>query len=224
MLAISSSRNARAIRLIALVFGLSVCIASCSVAPAKNDQAADSPQGGRSETLSNDVTKPSSIRQTDAHGRPLPFRTTFPNRWSELNDGTTYEPCTALTSEALTALGVNPRSATDVAMANYQTARGCTWEFTDSRTSTVSQIVGKKTDLLSYKASNSGIINWFPDSEIAQRTVLVGTLKRQNNCTASVSSGSSVVTTSVTATNTPTAQLCEIATSFVRSTIDKMPP
>ena len=39
------------------------------------------------------------IRQTDSMGRPLPFVTLFPNRWSGNNDGTPYEPCTSLRSD-----------------------------------------------------------------------------------------------------------------------------
>ncbi|MFT4127988.1 MAG: DUF3558 domain-containing protein, partial [Gordonia sp. (in: high G+C Gram-positive bacteria)] len=45
------------------------------------------------------------MRQTDDQGRRLPFDTEFPQRWSDGNDGTSYEPCTALSPDRLTELG-----------------------------------------------------------------------------------------------------------------------
>ena len=69
---------------------------------------------------------PGAARQTDDHGRDLPFRVTNPRRWNDQNDGTTFEPCTGLTEEILRELMIDPSSAEDAETSDAAT-RGCRW-------------------------------------------------------------------------------------------------
>lgn len=180
------------------------------------------------ETAKSSIAYASSIsagvRQTDADGRQLPFTTQFPDRWSKLNDGTAYEPCTALNSRELTDLGLNPTSVRDAAIANHQTARGCSWELIGSPTSIASQDTGNSPPLSAYKRQNVILIDWEPDIILDGRIVAIGTWKDQTSCTTNVQSGSAIVTTSVSILRASINELCAKAIAFTKATIGKMPP
>nr|WP_246007667.1 DUF3558 family protein [Gordonia oryzae] len=169
---------------------------------------------------------PASIRQVDANGKRLPFDTVFPDRWSNLNDGSSYEPCTALSDGELEALGLDQQSVTDGANANMQTSRGCDWRYRDSSTAVVSQGVGNDLPLEDYKKKYSTAIEWQYDTSMQGRPVAVGYPRFQDACTTAVQSGSAIVTTTAILfiNPPPRDQVCAKAIAFTKATIDKMPP
>lgn len=169
-------------------------------------------------------TPSEAIRQNDDSGRILPFTTTFPDRWSSNNDGTKYEPCTALTNAELVDAGLDPNSVSDIALANRQTVRGCLWEHANLRGSSLSQGTGdaptfeeRMTDRDWYKTS------W--DIRIDGRLVMVDSTDRYN-CSTTVKSGHASVVTIVmrTADLVPLKELCDYAIDFTRRTIPRMEP
>lgn len=167
----------------------------------------------------------SSIRQTDALGRSLPFKTKFPKRWNSGNDGTTYEPCTAASRDILLRSGLVPESATDAALANFQTARGCNWHYRAPELARITQIVGNSRSLEEYKDRQSIIMSFQDDIQIAGRTVAVGGFPENNTCSTFVQSGNANVSTLVSfQVNAPLrADICAKAIEFTRATIDQMP-
>ncbi|WP_353507229.1 DUF3558 family protein [Gordonia sp. ABSL1-1] len=171
----------------------------------------------------------SVVRQTDEAGRQLPFQTAFPNRWSANNDGSPYEPCTALSEDMLLRAGMVPASAMDAAVADGQTARGCVWRVGSGHKGTISQIVGNLTDpqdgLTGYKRLNSSGIEWFADTRVDGRTVAVGS-SSSAHCLAVVQSQRAIVATiarMVALDRPPVPQICERAIAFTRATIDQIP-
>lgn len=164
------------------------------------------------------------IRQTDDTGKRLPFDTKWPDRWSINNDGTSYEPCTAVTADTLREFKLDPASVEDVAVANHQTARGCRWEFINDSANTITQHVGNGPPLPEYRSENSEIFNFLPDITIKGRPVLRFQLDDET-CLASVQSGRAIVhSTASTFNNSPPPdQVCDIAVNFLRATIDKIP-
>ncbi|MEN2513029.1 DUF3558 family protein [Gordonia polyisoprenivorans] len=170
------------------------------------------------------VTAQSTIRQTDSSGTPLPFVTKFKDRWSDLNDGSPYEPCTALTEQELLSIGLAPDSVDDVALADHQTARGCLWRFSNSPTSNLSQDVGNYSSLARYKEEYASTIDWQPDLFIDGRMVAIGIWLGQKSCVTNVQSGTAIVTTSVAVVGAPLSEKCAKAIAFTKATIDKMPP
>lgn len=206
-----------------MVLSSAFSFVSCSAEELHNPPLASSTQQWESTNRPNSSDE---IRQTDAAGHTLPFVTNFRNRWSDLNDGSTYEPCTALTDIELSKLGVDPLSVRDSAVANHQTARGCRWNLLSSRTSLAYQDVGNGPPLVQYKYKTSSLIDWYQNVEIGGRTVAVGVRKRQPSCTTHVQSGRAIVTTSISIpVNSPGLdQICAKAIAFTKATIDKMPP
>lgn len=169
-------------------------------------------------------TSSDAIRQNDDSGKKLPFTTTFPDRWSSNNDGTKYEPCTALTDSELVDAGIDPHSVSDIALANRQTARGCKWEYANLRNSGLSQATGdaptfenRMTDRDWYKTS------W--DIRIDGRLVMVDSASPYT-CSTTVKSGRSpVVTIADRITDVISlTELCNYAIDFTRRTIPKMEP
>lgn len=169
------------------------------------------------------------IRQTDSSGKRLPFETEFPNRWSINNDGTPYEPCTAVTPNVLRTFKLDPQSVGDVAASDFQTARGCQWTFLDENRSTLAQQVGNLVNpaagLTGYKElSTSGAV-WYPDYEIDGRRVIMSSLF-PGECGVVVQSGSAIVATSVLrfgVNRPPQGAICETASEFLQATIAKIP-
>ncbi|WP_431817923.1 DUF3558 family protein [Gordonia jacobaea] len=207
--------TAAAIFLLA-VFAVSGC-SQVGVVPGEPTSAAANP--GESANAKADV------RQTDEAGRPLPFTTVFPRRWSNGNDGTTYEPCTAADTTTLRAAGLDPRSARDAAIADHQTARGCRWSYTGSTSHSLTQIVGNNGPLHEYKLKKSTSFVWRPDTSINMRLVAVGSVHELGECTAMVDSGRAIVFTRMSAYSDPPPidEICDKAIAFTRATIDQMP-
>ncbi|WP_338155878.1 DUF3558 domain-containing protein [Gordonia alkanivorans] len=198
-----------------------ICYASigCSIS---GSPAAVSP-------LSQQTSTPGQVRQADDAGNRLPFVTPFPNRWNSNNDGTQYEPCTAVTTDTLRRSGLVPESVVDVAKSDFQTARGCRWRFEGKQRSALSQSVGNlsdsEKDVLDYKVKNLRTMDWYPNLTIDGRTVIVGSLN-DLECTASVQSGNAVVGTTVVrlgGENEPMDTMCQSAVDFLRSTLPQIP-
>ncbi|MFZ2238915.1 MAG: DUF3558 domain-containing protein [Gordonia amarae] len=164
------------------------------------------------------------IRQTDDNGRNLPFSTPFPNRWSRNNNGTKYEPCTALTDAELVDAGLDPRSVSDIALADGQTARGCQWDHADSKQSGISQGTGDAPTFEEQMADR----DWYKrswDIRVYGRLVMVD-YSDIYTCATTVKSGRSPVSTIVVRITDapPMSELCDIAIDFTRRTIPKMEP
>ncbi|WP_306302445.1 DUF3558 family protein [Gordonia amarae] len=187
------------------------CSASCAVS-------------GDPSPAVTDSAPTATIRQTDSTGKKLPFTTRFPDRWSANNDGTAYEPCTALSDTELLASGLDPKSVSDAAMANHQTARGCSWRHSGIRLSSIGQITGNKPTFEERMKLRSNFKTWW-DLTIGGRLVMVDP-DSAASCTVTVKSGRSPVSTIVTRTwnAPPTKELCAIAIDFTRRTIPKMEP
>ncbi len=166
-----------------------------------------------------------AVRQTDDAGRRLPFTTGFPRRWSNGNDGTTYEPCTAANTSTLQSAGLDPLSVKDAAIADHQTARGCRWSYTGSTFHSLTQIVGNNGPLHEYKLKKSTSFVWRPDTSINMRLVAVGSVPELGECTAMVDSGRAIVFTRMSAYSDPPPidEICDKAIAFTRATIDQMP-
>lgn len=166
-----------------------------------------------------------SIRQTDEEGRRLPFTTVFPRRWSNGNNGTTYEPCTAADTAILDAAGLEPSSVKDAAIADQQTARGCRWTFTNREFMSLTQIVGNSDPLEQYKLEAPQSFEWRDDIYIDKRKVAVGAVPDLGECTALTQSGTAIVFTRVSnyGESPPISEICDKAIAFTRATIDQMP-
>lgn len=207
--------------LVGLIILISACLFVVSCA-ASGTAVRELP---RSRSLATSITV--EVRQTDDQGRSLPFKTVFPNRWSFRNNGTSYEPCTAVSSKALRVLGADAASVRDSASADSQTARGCSWTISagDVKFASVSQVVGNSPPLSEYKQARAGTVQWMPDISFAGRPALVGT-SLIGECEIHVRSGSAGVGTIVTflVDPPPTSEICAKAIAFTRATIDQMPP
>ncbi|WP_372477246.1 DUF3558 domain-containing protein [Gordonia liuliyuniae] len=176
------------------------------------------------------ISATSSVRQTDDSGKTLPFQTRHSRRWNSANDGTAYEPCTALSQEQLAELGIRASTAADAAGTNGQTLRGCDWRYAggdfDNHWS-LSQFVGNSPGLATSKERRSGGINqWLPDEVISGRQVGVHIYTTGDQCDTYVQSGQASVITMVThygRPQPPISEICDRALAFTRATIDKMP-
>lgn len=204
---------------------LSVIFAVASCSNETPQQTTEKPTIHNIQPSTSNTTS-TTIRQTADNGLRLPFNTKFPNRWSELNDGTDYEPCTALTYEDLTALAIIPSTAADIALANHQTARGCGWSLSEPEYASINQQVGNSSSLQAYSSRYSNVVDWRPSININNRQVLVGVEAEQPSCTTVVQSKRAAVITTVDMPVNPLAldQICAKAIAFTKATIDKMPP
>ena len=202
--------------LLVSVFAVGGC-SQVGVVPGEPTSAAATP------SESSDAS--AGVRQTDDAGRRLPFTTVFPRRWSNGNDGTTYEPCTAADISTLQAAGLDPLSVKDAAIADHQTARGCSWSYTGSNLHSITQIVGNNGPLREYKIENSTSFVWRSDTSINMRFVAVGSYPQLGECTAMVDSGSAIVFTRMSAYSDPPPinEICDKAIAFTRATIDQIP-
>ncbi|QRY63557.1 DUF3558 family protein [Gordonia sp. PDNC005] len=170
------------------------------------------------------------IRQIDDNGLRLPFSTVHSRRWNAANDGTTYEPCTALAATQLEAHGIDPHSVKDAAGTNGQTLRGCSWDYVgDIRTEhwMLSQIVGNSTGLANDKRMKSTTRDiWLDDQTADGRTVGLHAIAPNIQCDTYVQSGKAAVTTLVMhigRAEQPLSALCDRAIAFTRATIGRMP-
>lgn len=183
------------------------------------------------ESSGRDHSKSALIHSTAAgvaETHELPFDTTLTQRWNGANDGTTYEPCTALSPGGLFALGIVPDSVADAAATDGQTARGCSWKYVGSVGDhwTVSQIVGNSPSLEhEKKRASTSVDEWLPDVNIGGRIVGVHHLIIGGDCETYVQSGKAAVSTIVVTLDTgvPVSEICDRAIAFTRATIDKIP-
>lgn len=210
---------------------LLVGVVSCGGAGGGGGKSGDGPDGQRESADSETADAESAgIRQTDARGRRLPFETEHSDRWNRRNDGTTYEPCTALSSDGLRDLGVEPSSVRDAAGTNGQTLRGCQWEYQDSKPDDswfVSQIVGNAESLATEKRTKSSdSYVWRDDVLVSGRVVGVLARPTWDNCSTYVQSDRAAVNTIVFDYGTSPLDMdeaCDRALEFTRATIDQMP-
>ena len=209
------NRPARAPISTALVFTAAILVASgCTV----NGSPASAPHSG------NEDARP-TIRQTDTRGIKLPFTTSFPDRWSANNDGTTYEPCTALTGAELRGAGIDPTTVKDIAVANHQTARGCMWDYIGDHTA--GKVAHATGNLPTFEESQTDR-EWYEvsyDLKIKGRLVLVNS-KAATLCMTTVKSGRSPVDITVSKIFDPIGReaVCKRAIDFTRLVINRMPP
>lgn len=184
-----------------------------------------------SETEIGDSRASSVVKVPGVGGRSkeLPFDTSFSRRWNSANDGSDYEPCTALGADDLVALGIDPGSAKDGAGTDGQTARGCEWRYRGTSPGdhwTVSQIVGNSPSLAQEKRRISGSADvWLPDLTIGGRPVGIHFVKSGGDCDTYVQSGRAAVSTIVVTldTSVPVREICDRAIAFTKATIDKIP-
>lgn len=182
--------------------------------------------GSDEETTTSSVPSSAGIRQTDASGKPLPFETTLAKRWNSSNDGTPYEPCTAVDQTVAGEVGIDLSSTIDAAVVSGQTLRGCSWKYAGEEIGGwgADQVVADFESLESYKKDNK-LFNWRPDITLNGRTVGV-TSMNDTNCFTYVQSYQSGVTTAASYRTLPAPTLdevCERAIELTKATIDKIP-
>lgn len=171
----------------------------------------------------------SKVRQVDDSGRTLPFQTSHSRRWNGANDGTVYEPCTAVGLEELARLSIDPTTATDAAGTDGQTLRGCRWRYITGKHSgwSIAQFVGNSASLAADKAKfRSGDDIWLADLSINGRVVGLHRSAQLADCDTYVQSGRAGVHTVamyVGPTPPPPSEICDRALAFTRATISKMP-
>lgn len=211
-------RDRLKLQVIVAVIVVVLTLAACSVTGSPSPSPKSPPS-----TVSADP------RQVDDAGRALPFVTPFRNRWNSNNDGTPYEPCTAVSRDVLLEAGLLPETVEDVAKSDFQTARGCRWTFQDDGKSSLSQsaanLAQPESGISGYKAKNARVMRWYPDEEIEGRRVVVGSLTPMG-CAASVQSGDALVGTTIVrigAHKPPIEQICERAIEFLKATINRIP-
>ncbi|UEA60887.1 DUF3558 domain-containing protein [Gordonia otitidis] len=166
-----------------------------------------------------------TVRQSDDSGQNLPFATRFPRRWNSGNDGTPYEPCTAADSTLLETAGLQASSVKDAASVDFQTARGCTWDYKDYELASLSQTVGDSRGLDVYKQNRRTDTTWLGDIEVSTRPVALGVSRDETGCGTYLESGNSIVATSALFIYKPPpiSEICDKAIAFTRATIDQMP-
>ncbi|NMO01067.1 DUF3558 family protein [Gordonia sp. TBRC 11910] len=184
-----------------------IALASCEVDGTAN------PQGAQDH------------RQLSTTTPKLPFSNTFPNRWNDANNGTSYEPCTAVDSTIARLTDVDILSVHDAAAVDHQTARGCVWTYRDDKAWAVTQIVGNSASLEVYRREQQAF-KWRGDMFFNGRKTLVSEISA-SACATHVQSGSAGISTIAQYDSLPTPsidEICSRAIAFTKATIDKMPP
>ncbi|WP_372512450.1 DUF3558 family protein [Gordonia aquimaris] len=180
------------------------------------------------ESAPVDSTNPtgSYVRQTDSDGLPLPFVNRMPKRWNSSNDGSPYEPCTAMDQGTAAELGLDLNSVKDAAKVDGQTLRGCEWRYIDAEEWSWSayQMVADYDGLADYKSLNP-TFNWLENQEVDTRSVGVASLN-SGQCFTYVQSLDSGVVTGVGYAGLPKpplTEICQRAIDLTEATIDKIP-
>ncbi|WP_431309370.1 DUF3558 family protein [Gordonia sesuvii] len=180
----------------------------------------------RDESATTITTQEGSTRQTDTSGRPLPFTTGFEKRWNSSNDGTDYEPCTAVDSSTAESVGLDIHTVADAATVDGQTLRGCTWEYSNPALDgwSADQIVADYESLEAYRLRNASF-NWLSDIQISGRTIGIGSLSSNDCFTYVQSEGSGVITAAAfnSSPNPPLPEICDRAIELTRATIADIP-
>ncbi|MEE4022712.1 DUF3558 family protein [Gordonia sp. PKS22-38] len=178
------------------------------------------------ETSGGTLSQNIAIRQTDDLGEPLPFETWHRKRWNSSNDGTSYEPCTAVTPSIASSLGLDPDSIADAATVDGQTLRGCEWHYAAEGMDnwSISQVVADYESLQYYKNRNESF-DWMDDQHLNGRSIGVGSLNN-GHCFSYVQSQDSGVMTAVNFSALPIPplrEICDRAIDLTRATIDQIP-
>jgi hypothetical protein len=156
---------------------------------------------------------------------PLPFETTFPDRWNGANDGSPFEPCVAFSDSELVRFRIDPATIEDAAIVNGQGIRGCRWLMPDLFS--ISSLVTNSDSLNSYRDGTKEN-NWRANLEVNGRVVGLFATEHgvSSTCSTYVQSYSAgVVTNVVTSTSTEGQAIdaCKLAEDFTRAYIDKIP-
>ena len=202
-----------------LIYYIPLIACACTLTTTDKPQAVTD----ESQATKSSATAPP---QTDSNGIQLPFHNPFFERWNDGNDGTTYEPCTALTPNELKSAGIDPKSAKDAAVVDGQSLRGCDWLLLPPNPTLIgiSQIVINSQNLETYKKKNS-IDTWRPDREIHGRQVGIVD-SRAGDCSTYVQSRKSAIITlgqPGIGDSDSKDELCESALRFTATTIDRIP-
>ncbi|WP_415047363.1 DUF3558 family protein [Gordonia sp. (in: high G+C Gram-positive bacteria)] len=173
-----------------------------------------------------DITSGGSVSR-NVKSSELPFKSTFTKRWNNSNDGTRYEPCTALDSSNLYVLGIDSSSVEDAAGTDGQTLRGCRWRYRmrDRNRWSIAQVVANSESLENYKHKYSTDY-WHPDLLISGRTVGVTESRDLGECMTYVQSGHAGVSTLVIRhgiSGEKVGGVCDRAIAFTRATISMIP-
>ncbi|NDZ93275.1 DUF3558 domain-containing protein [Streptomyces sp. SID6673] len=200
----------------ALTLGIVACLIACGCGPTQQGTPV-------SESSKSNTDEP---RQLDDVGKELPFHNQFPQRWNSSNDGTSYEPCTAVNTVELNSLGIDPMSVADAATVDGQTLRGCEWSRRPpaEKEWSVAQLVANSRSLQAYKEKYR-TNTWRPDVSMSGRNVGI-MLDSGDSCWTYVQSGRAGVLTQASYFSLPRkpySELCDVAIEFTRATIDKIP-
>ncbi|WP_081586017.1 DUF3558 domain-containing protein [Tsukamurella sp. 1534] len=157
----------------------------------------------------------------------LPFIPTISGRTNERNDGTSFEPCTAYTSEELSLIGVVPNTASDAAYSDSPNYRGCHWSSGSGRYAMFSQTVGNTESLVRYKQKYADR-PWQTDRTVNGRTVAMSIDPPSNGCFTAFSSQRGIVITTVLSPGKPNPEPdyqteCEMALTFTELATRKAP-
>ncbi|MCF3936947.1 DUF3558 family protein [Gordonia tangerina] len=176
--------------------------------------------------VASSTSTASGIRQTDAAGQSLPFENQFEKRWNSSNDGTAYEPCTAVDQAVADRVGLDQSSTADAAAVSGQTLRGCKWHYAGEGMEGwyADQIVADSESLAAYKKLNRSF-TWREDIVVSDRNVGVGAVNQTSCFTYVQAEGSGVVTgAAYHSLPAPTLdEVCRRAIDLTRATIDKVP-
>ena len=147
---------------------------------------------------------------------PAPFSEPTPvsGRWNPGNDGTTFEPCTALTTADLRSLGADPTTWTDVSMTS-QGSRGCR--------------ATSETETLTLLVINASSETMYPSTIASRARENLYRYNQENTCAALRYSGSSLVSAAVsldrseTDSQAPVADPCTEAEDVLRRIEPNLP-
>lgn len=203
-------RWATTIGIVALA--LTLATSGCSI-----DPALPSTQGSTavaSGTLEDPPVSIAGIQQS------------FKRRTNPGNNGTAYEPCSALSVQSASSLNIDVSSIKDTAVVDGQTARGCFWRYLapESHNWFLTQSVGNSPSLSSYKSKQHSN-TWRDDMIISGRTAGVFETSA-NTCGTYIQvehAGVVTVAQFTSAQSPPIDEICNRAIAFTRATIDKMP-
>lgn len=160
---------------------------------------------------------------------PLPIVPSFANRKNHKNDGSSYEPCVAITARAADRLGLDPATIEDLATIPTDGIRGCRWKNRPYNSPwSMTQAVTNWPSLEVYKRKQQIGNQWRPNIAIAGREVGIyrdSAGSSLPSCATYVQSGHAGVITMVTNAFRPTSQFDECAKAVEATTavIDQIP-
>jgi hypothetical protein len=162
---------------------------------------------------------------TNAHSTTKASASTEPadGRTNNHNNGSTYEPCTAM-AKVVATLGLDANTKRDLATIPRDPTRGCRWT-DDARREQwdLTQIVTNWASLEQYRSRHQAVDVWLPDLTIRDRTI--GVFKDPHgSCGTYVQSGMSGVLTTVGNSSGGTGfDECAKAIEATTAVIDQIP-